>query len=120
MKYVVIFNDDSGKPQVKNKIFEGLLEAEEYADTIDESRKPTILPYVKMYPESQGEFTCDDFDEMAKMVEEVRLLLLFSSDTDGASLVSQHHMILAMDQLSSSVQNLKLASLFQAEAMIRR
>lgn len=120
MKYVVICNDDSGKPQVKDEIFEGLFEAELYADTIDESRNPTILPYLNMYPESDGEFTCDDFGEMAGMLEEVRELMLFSSDLAGASLMAQHHMTVAMDNLSSSIQNLKMAALFQAEAMARR
>lgn len=113
MKYLVIFKEDSGRMHVKNKIFYGLLEAETYAATIDRSREPVIVPYLPMSSE-KGEFNANDHDVMAKMLEELRCLFLFSYEDAGCAPMASHHVIQAYNHMSNAVQALHMAALIQA------
>lgn len=49
MKFVVVYLEAEDKMVVKNEIFESLEAAEHYADGIDYSRAPKILPFLDCY-----------------------------------------------------------------------
>jgi hypothetical protein len=115
MKYIVMFKETPEKLRVKNKFFDTILDASAYADTIDSSREPVVIPYIKMQGSSEDrEFNCDSHDDMAKLVGEVRLMFLWAYDEAGTTPMASHLVAQALNHMSNAVQALHMAALHQA------
>jgi hypothetical protein len=115
--YVVVFNKTEGTPHIKNKIFASLFDASNYADAIDQSRKPKVYPAIDLYPAEDTEFSSDDCDRLAAIIHDIRMLVLFNQETDGLCNKATHHVVLASNALETAIQHYQLAALEQAEAL---
>ena len=113
--YVIVFNDDNGKPVVKNKIYNTLNDASIYADTIDQSRCVKIYPAINHQPKGDGEFTCLDIETMADLIEDMKMLLMFDYNEDGTAPKASHHICMSLNHLSNAYQEMKLANIEQMQ-----
>lgn len=113
--YVIIFNADDGEPIVKNRVFSTLNDASIYADTVSQLRNVRIYPAINHHPKSSGEFTCSDIDEMASIIKDIKMMLLFDYEEAGTAVKASHHIAMALNHLGNAYQEMKLAYIEQMQ-----
>ena len=109
MKYYVIFDESYGVKHLSSKTFVSKLDAQSYADSIDNSRSAQVLQDVL-----RDDLTCDDFDTLAETISNLREDLLFSFEEAGTAPKAEIYYLQALNALETAANNLKLASLDQA------
>ncbi len=120
MKYLVIYLSDNGNRIMSNKVFHGQYEAMEYRDTIDSSRKPEIIPYIAMNPPKGDEFRCDDMEVIARLISDLKDLIIFSTESAGMAPVVEHLHCQGVDQLGVAKHTFHIAALTQARESANR
>lgn len=93
--------------------FETQLDAEFYSDNHEGSTIEVCLPI-------NTDLTFKDFEYMAELIYEIKMLFLFSFDMAGSCAISENSCLKAINYLEAAYLELKAAELNQVEAMVRR